>query len=242
MRDEAGQHVEHGGLAGAGAAGDQHVQAAADDGLEHQRDGRGQGAHLHQALAVQQVHGEAADRHARPVYGQRRNDGVDPRTVLQPRVHQRRGLVDAPPEAGDDAVDDVQQVLVVAEAHIGALQLAVALDVDRGVAVDQDVRHAAVGQQRLQRPEAEHLVGDLLDDQLAATGADRRRMLVEQALADLADLPPRLGRFEAVEQRQVHDLEQLLVDLLAPLGLHRVELGAGFVEHVRGAGFPGHGR
>src|SRR3546814_2259234 len=32
----------------------------------------------------------------------------------------------------------VQQVLVVPEAHIGALQLAVALDVDRGVAIDQD--------------------------------------------------------------------------------------------------------
>ncbi|MNQ94448.1 hypothetical protein D3C85_1099660 [compost metagenome] len=128
---------------------------------------------------------------------------------------------------------------VVAKVHIGPLQLAEALDVDRLGPVDQDVRHRAVGQQRLQRAEAEHLVGDLLDDQLATGHADRRRMIVQQAQADLADLLGCLGRLQAVEQRQVHDLEQLLVDLLAPLHFQRVELGAGAVVVQRHGLFPG---
>src|SRR3546814_6832431 len=42
MRNEAGQHVEHGGLAAAGTTGNQHVQPPTDDGLEHQCDGRRQ--------------------------------------------------------------------------------------------------------------------------------------------------------------------------------------------------------
>ncbi|MNG14410.1 hypothetical protein D3C84_981590 [compost metagenome] len=31
-----------------------------------------------------------------------------------------------------------------------------------------------------------------------------------------------------------------MVDLLPPLGLHLIELGPGFVEHVRYGGLPGH--
>ena len=55
------------------------------------------------------------------VDGQRRNNGVDPRAVFQARVHQWRGLVDAPPQAGNDAVDDIEQMLVVAKTHISSL-------------------------------------------------------------------------------------------------------------------------
>ncbi|MNG39356.1 hypothetical protein D3C84_1274050 [compost metagenome] len=57
-----------------------------------------------------------------------------------------------------------------------------------------------VGQQRFQRAKAEHLVRDLLDDHLTAAGTDRRRVLVEQALTDLADLPRRFGRLQGIEQ------------------------------------------
>ena len=34
VRNEAGQDIEHGGLAGAGTAGDEHVEPPANDGLE----------------------------------------------------------------------------------------------------------------------------------------------------------------------------------------------------------------
>ncbi|MCY1516461.1 hypothetical protein D9M68_510940 [compost metagenome] len=146
MRDETGQHIEHGGLAGAGTARDQHIQTPAHDRLEHQRDGRRQGTHLDQAFAAQEIDREATDRQARPVDGKGRDDGIDPRTILESRIHQGRGLVDASTQAGDDAIDDVQEVLVITKAHIGALQLAVALHEDRSMAVDQDVGHAVVRQ------------------------------------------------------------------------------------------------
>ncbi|MCY1419731.1 hypothetical protein D9M71_353270 [compost metagenome] len=224
MRNETGQHIEHGGLAAAGAAGDQHVQPASHDRLEHQRDGRRQRASLDQAVDVEQVHRKAADRDTRPVDGQRRDDRIDPRTVLEPGIDQRRGLIDPPAQAGNDAIYDVEKVLIVAKTHVGALQLAEPLDVHRVMAVDQNVGHRVVGQQRFQRAKAKHFVGDLLDDQLATGRAHRRRMLIEQTLADIADLPHGLGLLERVEQRQVHDFEQLLVGLLPPLGLHRGDL------------------
>ncbi|MNF18591.1 hypothetical protein D3C80_2227700 [compost metagenome] len=64
-------------------------------------------------------------------------------------------------------------MLIIAKTHIGALQLAEPLDVHRVMAVDQDVGHRVIGQQRLQRAKAKHFVGDLLDDQLAAGRAHR---------------------------------------------------------------------
>ncbi|MCY1177422.1 hypothetical protein D9M73_177310 [compost metagenome] len=108
VRDETGQHIEHGGLAAAGTAGNQHVQASTDNRLEQQGYGRGQRPHLNQAVGIEQVYRKAPDRHARAVDGQRRDNRVDPRTVLEPGVHQGRRLIDTPAQAGDDAVDDVQ--------------------------------------------------------------------------------------------------------------------------------------
>ncbi|MNC08325.1 hypothetical protein D3C75_559060 [compost metagenome] len=97
-----------------------------------------------------------------------------------------------------------------------------------------------IGQQRFQRPQTEHLVGDLLDDQLAAGSTHRCRMLIEQALANIANLPRGLSLFKGVQQGQVHDLEQLLVDLFSPLGFHRGDLTFGFVKNVRRCALPRH--
>ncbi|MNQ73100.1 hypothetical protein D3C85_878230 [compost metagenome] len=90
-------------------------------------------------------------------------------------------------------------MLIVAKTHVSALQLAEAFDIDRGVAIDQDVGHAVIGQQRLQRAQSQHLVGDLLDDQLAAGGAYRRGMFIEQALANVADLSGGIGLFKGIQ-------------------------------------------
>ncbi len=89
MRNETGQHIEHGGLAAAGAARDQHVQPASHDRLEQQRDGWGHGTGLDQAVDIEQVHRKAAYRDTWPVDGQRRDDRIDPRTVLEACIDQR---------------------------------------------------------------------------------------------------------------------------------------------------------
>jgi hypothetical protein len=113
---------------------------------QHLGDVRRPAAQPHEVVGGHAVGAEAADRQHGAVQRQRWDDGVDARAVRQARVHHRRGLVDAPPDARNDAVDDPQQVRLVAEAQLGALQLAVTLDKDLVRPVDQDVGDLRVRQ------------------------------------------------------------------------------------------------
>ena len=74
---------------------------------------------------------EFADGQCGPVNRQRRGDGVDTRAVMQTRVADRRGFIDAPANLADDALTDVEQLLVIAEADAGALNFAGNFDVNR---------------------------------------------------------------------------------------------------------------
>ena len=116
VRDERRQAVEQRRLAGAGAAGDQDVEprpapsrAAGPRMLRRERSERDQ------VVASSAGRGRSGGSRARAVERQRRDDGVDARAVRQAGVDHRRALVDAPADARDDAVDDLQQVRVVAE-------------------------------------------------------------------------------------------------------------------------------
>ena len=60
---------------------------------------------------------------------------------------------------------------VVGERGAGALELAVALDVDLVERVDHHFCHGVVAQERLQRPVAEDVVGDVADDLAGAPPA-----------------------------------------------------------------------
>ena len=125
--DVVGQAVQQRGLAGAGAAGDQHVGAAAPDDLQDIRAFRRDRAELDQLVERQLVLLEFADRQCGAVDRQRRNDGVDAGAVGEARVADRRGFVDAPADLADDALADIEQLLVVAEADAGALDPAARL-------------------------------------------------------------------------------------------------------------------
>src|ERR1043166_573201 len=127
--DEAGQRVEQRGLAGAGAARNERVDPAAADDLEQLGAGRRDGAELDQLLELELVLAELADGERGPVERERRHDYVDARAVRQARVADGGSLVDAPADLADDALADVEQLLIVAEADAGALDLAGDLDV-----------------------------------------------------------------------------------------------------------------
>ena len=88
---------------------------------------------------------------------------------------------------------------------VGALELAVALDVDLVGRVDHDLGHAVVAQQRLDRAVAEDVVRQLPDD-LAALFARQRRAVERELLVDRA--VDAVGEVVAV----------LLVELGAELG------------------------
>src|SRR4029078_11297620 len=104
---------------------------------------------------------ELPDRQRRPAQRERRGGVVDTATVRQAGIHHGGGLVHSAADLRDDLVDDAQQVRAVDEGRVGELDLAVPLDVDTVVVVDHHLGHGVVAQQRLERPVAEDVVGDL---------------------------------------------------------------------------------
>jgi hypothetical protein len=101
---------------------------------------------------------ETANRETGTIKSKRRNDGIDARTVGEPRIHHRRRLIHAASNARDDTLDDLHQMRVVFERERGQFELARFFDVDPVVAIDQDVGDVVIFEQLLERPEAENLV------------------------------------------------------------------------------------
>ena len=156
-RDEAGEDVQQGGLAGPGAAGDEDVQFGHRHGLQDLPDFRGEAAFLNQVLQGGALHGKPPDTKHGPVQGQGRDDGVDPGAVGQPGIHHGDGLIDAAPHVTDDLIDDFQEVLIILEPDIRQFQTATPFDVHLIVAVYQDIRNGRVGQQRFQGAQTQDL-------------------------------------------------------------------------------------
>ena len=134
------------------------------------------------------------------------------RAVRQAGVHHRRRFVHAPADLRHDAVDDLQQVVVVAELDVGLFHLAAALDVDLVRPVDQDVADRRVLEQHLQRAEAERLVEHLVDEALALHAVEQRVFGVAQALDDQANFAAQRVAFQVADARQVELVDQLAVD------------------------------
>ena len=103
------------------------------------------------------------------------------------------------PIGRDDAVDDAHDVVVVLEGEVGQLEPAAALDVDLAGPVDHDLGDGLVAQQRLQRAEADDLVGDLLQHAHPLGAGEREALLVDRDAEDLLDLPPYLDLVGEVE-------------------------------------------
>ena len=124
---------------------------------------------------------------------------------------------------------------VVAEAHVGQLQLAEPLDVDGVEAVDHDVGDGGVGQQRLERPEAGHLVEQLLHHLLALDAVERQVAGGEQLVQDRAQLVAQLVARQPLDRLQIQLLDQLLVQLVFELV---VSVGSGERSAARRCGRP----
>ncbi len=156
--DEAGKNVQQRRFAATGAAGDDDVEprfyGSSHEGEHVRRDGA-QPAVL---LVGDPVPAELADGDRWAVQRQRRDDGVDAgtgsRSIDQATIDIGRGLVAAPANGRDDAVDHAQHVVVVLEGDVRFQQFAGALNPDAVWAVDHDFTDRRVGQERLYWPEA----------------------------------------------------------------------------------------
>ena len=117
-------------------------------------------------------------------------------------------FVDAAADLADDALADVEELLVVAEADAGLLDLAVDFDVDVLGAVDHDVGDVVAREQRLQRTIAEHVVADVLEQFLLL--GDRHREILDRddVVDDVADFLARAFGIQLGELRQVDRVDQ----------------------------------
>ena len=156
---------------------------------------------------------EAADTQPGTVDRQRRDDGVDARAVGQPRVNHRRGFVDPPADPRHDAVDDAHQVLIVAKAHGGLVDFAAAFDPYAAVAVDQDVGDVVVLQQRLERPEAQHVAGGGFDQAHPIGLGQQQMILIDQLVDDRVHLRQQRRVARVFELGDVDSLEQQILNL-----------------------------
>ncbi|MBA7476868.1 hypothetical protein ES703_88786 [subsurface metagenome] len=206
MLDIVGQAVQQRRLAGAGTAGDQHVAADAADDLQDFGALRRDRAELDQLVKRQFVLLELTNGERGAIDRQRRHDGVDAGAVGEAGVAYRRGFVDAPADLADDALADVEQLLVVAEADAGALDLAVDFDEHRAGAVDHDVGDVVARQQRLQRAVAEHVVADVVE-QFFLLGNRHHDVLDRDDLVD--DVAYFLARRLAVEFGELGEVDRL---------------------------------
>jgi hypothetical protein len=228
--DELGEAVEQRGLAGAGAAGDQRVDAAAADNLEDLAAFRRETPEPDQLVEGQLLLLELADGERRAVDRERRHDHVDAGAVWQARVADRRGFVDAAADLADDALADVEQLLVVAEADAGALNLAFHFDVGGARAVHHDVGDVVAREQRLEWAVAEHVVANVVEQLLLLGDRHHDRLDGDDLVDDVADFLARRLGVELGELRQVDRLDQgaedralgLVVGLgMAGVGRHR---------------------
>ena len=128
------------------------------------------------------------------------------RAVGETRVADRRGFVDAPADLADDALADVEQLLVVAEPDAGLLDLAGDFDEHRAGAVDHDVGDVVARQQRLQRAVAEHVVADVVE-QFFLLGDRHHDVLDRDDLVD--DVADFLARRLAVELGELGKVDRL---------------------------------
>jgi hypothetical protein len=142
------QGVEQRGLARTGAPADDHVEAGVDGGRQQVGDaGRAELAQGHGGGA------EATDGHGGAVDGQRGQHHVDPRPVGEASVDDGVRSVGSQAQWRHHPLDEqVDGGSIELEGR--ALEPARSFDPHRARAVDEDVVHSRVGEQRLQRPQA----------------------------------------------------------------------------------------
>ncbi len=201
IRDERRQDVEHGRLPGAGAAGDEDVEAGLHAGLQELEHVRGGSAEADQVLDRERGRGELPDGEHGTDQREGRDDGVHAGAIGQAGVDHRARLVDATADGRDDALDDLHHVLVVLEGDIGHLQPTLTLDVDLLRPVDHHFRDGLVSQERLERAEAQDLVGDLLEHPHPLGAGEGQALLVGNLAEQLLDLATDLDLVAQVELR-----------------------------------------
>ncbi len=120
-------------------------------------------------------------------------------------------LVNAAADPADDLVDDPQKVAFIPKAGLGFFENAEAFDIDRPVRVHEDVVDRRVGEQRLQRPEAQHLVQQFVDQLLELLGAHGLAFVGEGLRHETCHFAPQLVGLDFFDHGQIQTVQQHIV-------------------------------
>ena len=176
-RDRGREAVQHRGLAGLGAAGDQDVEPGPHRRLEERRRARAEAAQLDQALQAVCADRELPDVHRGESAADPLQHDVQPVPLGQHRVDERLAQVDPPARALEHPLDQLLH-LGAAQHQVGQLVPAVPGHEHPGRVVDPDLLHGRVVEERLQRAEPAHPRDQLADHGL---GVGHRRHHAGQA-------------------------------------------------------------
>src|SRR5215207_3672396 len=102
-------------------------------------------------------------------------------------------------------------MLIVTEGNVGQFKQAAALDVNLLRAVDQDVGDGWIGEQRLERPQAKHLVENFVANLLFLNGAKQCRLSVDERNERLPDFSANSLVVDGRQRFEVDLVQQLPV-------------------------------
>src|SRR5439155_26306100 len=117
-----------------------------------------------------------------------------------------------PSDLGDDSVDNLAQVFVIAKLDVGFLQLAAPLHINLEWAVDQDIADRGVLEQDLERPKTERFIEYLVDEALALHAVEERVFGVAQALDNEANFAAERIAGQVAHAREIQLVHELAVD------------------------------
>src|SRR5882724_5856695 len=99
-------------------------------------------------------------------------------------------------------------MFIVFEGDVCKHELAVSLDEDPSIGVDQNVGNRRISQQRLERSEAEELMLDIIHQSLSFSGRKRHCFLGQHTFGESRDFRMNLLRRKRRKLRQVHPVYQ----------------------------------
>ena len=188
IRDESADAVQQSGFSGARSAADDQIHASADgqdEKIGHRRSERSGGD---QIFDFQSPVAEPADGNGRAAERQRRNDGIEPRSVGQPGVHDGTGFVDAPAGPGNQTVNELHQMGFIGEPHVGGFESAAAFHQNAIRSVDQNIGDVRIIHQRFQRAEPIDFIHDLTDHGFPLTAVQTRFVALAEVFCQAAQL------------------------------------------------------
>ena len=161
--NKASQTVEQSRLTRARTARDQNVTAGMADNPQNFSARFRNRFEVYKVLKLQLVLFKLTNGECWPVNRQWRRDHVDTRTVQKTRVTNRAGIINAAANLAHDALTDIHQLGIVAEADIRALNLTVDFDIASVGAVHHDIGNVITREERLERAVAQHVITNIIE-------------------------------------------------------------------------------